>query len=75
VKKYSLTYSSGGKSVLKHSQRLQYVLDSVCLQYTSLPAEIFSRPLELRKKIFGLLDTNSRLIGYYWFGPSEQIQV
>jgi hypothetical protein len=40
VKKCPLTYSSVGKTVLKFSQRLQYVLDSASLQYnTSLPAE------------------------------------
>ena len=39
VKKCPLTYSSGGKTVLKFSQRLQYVLDSASLQYTSLLAE------------------------------------
>jgi hypothetical protein len=34
-----LTYSSGGNPALKLSHRLQYVLDSACLQYTSLLGE------------------------------------
>jgi hypothetical protein len=41
VKKCPLTISSGEKPVLKLSHCLQYVLDSACLQYTSLPAEEF----------------------------------
>jgi len=39
VKKCPLTYSCVGKPELKRFQRLQYVLESASLQYTSLPAE------------------------------------
>jgi hypothetical protein len=39
--KCPLTYSSVGKPVLKLSQRLQYVLDSVYLHYKSLPKKYF----------------------------------
>ena len=57
MKKCPLTYSCVGKPVLKRFQRLQYVLESASLQYTSLPAEyLFKAPGVAVKTVWRLTD-------------------